>query len=243
MITRTTLAASALTLSLFLPCLQADPSTETASQVADFVSGYSTVIDLDHSSDGGIKVRAAVSDFSLMGECLSRGCTSFDGKIYASGNELTFTIAGRPVTVSHLQGSELETAAPDQPANTYELWAANFSESELGDPAADLDGDGLCNLVEYALGLDPSSPSKTPAATIETDRPGGQRLLTLRYALDSSRVDVRVEVQVSTDLSAGSWTNAGVEDDLLSNDGRFEHRVAKTPLNRDRQFLRLAVRR
>jgi hypothetical protein len=57
-------------------------------------------------------------------------------------------------------------------------------------PFADLDGDGLANVVEFALGLDPSQPLSAPVGAITSalNAGDGQNFLTITYVLDDNAV-------------------------------------------------------
>ena len=85
---------------------------------------------------------------------------------------------------------------------------ANFGTTEdAGDAAdaADPDQDGIANLAEYALGLDPNTAG-TLAANVEVDTAGGYLRLSVTRNPDAT--DVALAVEVSADLV--NW--ADVED-------------------------------
>ena len=67
----------------------------------------------------------------------------------------------------------------------------------------DTDGDGIFNLIEYALLLSPASPSQLPGAStfsyVEGDR------LRMFVPRDPARNDITTEVQAA-DSPAGPWT-------------------------------------
>jgi hypothetical protein len=67
---------------------------------------------------------------------------------------------------------------------------------------ADPDGDGILNIIEYALGENPWIPSTNafPAARIESDH------FTLRFHRNPSATDVNWEVQSSPGLMPSEWT-------------------------------------
>jgi hypothetical protein len=103
----------------------------------------------------------------------------------------------------------LFTSSSVQPS--YATWktTAGFSESDLASPSisgesADPDGDGLTNLMEYALG---GSPKVADAATIApaVDSDGSQ--IQISFHCDDSRKDLIYTVQSSTDLAPNSWTD------------------------------------
>lgn len=86
--------------------------------------------------------------------------------------------------------------------SAYEQWTMNQLEG-LGDPersapTADVDGDGLANLLEYAFALQPLFPD---AAPIVMETGDGRMALKFRRIADPS---LTYEVEASEDLS--SWT-------------------------------------
>ena len=66
---------------------------------------------------------------------------------------------------------------------------------------ADMDFDGLANLVEYALLLNPTQPN----AAFAVNSAGGQ--LVLSFQRDPARTDVTITIEASTDLAPLSWVD------------------------------------
>lgn len=89
--------------------------------------------------------------------------------------------------------------APPTPYMEWKMQLLTAAASDAGDP----DADGLCNLLEYALGSDPSVPS--PAAVPAPSVSGGR--LRLTYA--RPRSDVTYVVETSVDCR--TWTTSGVD--------------------------------
>jgi hypothetical protein len=138
-------------------------------------------------------------------------------------------------------------------SNDYAGWsarkelAAGIAAGSLADPASDFDGDGLSQLVEYALeglGFDPVQPDSSllPAAQID-----GQTLH-MRFVVNTSRSDVAVGAEASTDLR--NWYQAGdpgapggfADVGEIPVDGELEAREAVVPLARHAAvYLRLRV--
>jgi hypothetical protein len=126
-------------------------------------------------------------------------------------------------------------------------WRANFFTvveitAGLGDPTADPDFDGIVNLMEYALNLQPrisdiNSPN-LPRSAIETI--GGVRSLSFQYIRDLSRSGIVYGVEISGDL--GTWSAFTGQDILLDQTGTIETRKAYLPIIDPRKMLRLAVR-
>ncbi len=132
-------------------------------------------------------------------------------------------------------------------ALAYSDWQAeHFTAGEQTDltisgPAADPDGDGLNNLLEYAANLDPKVPDSTGFPSLGAD--GGA--LTLTYVRRKDVGDLAYTVDVSNDLQ--TW-NSGVsvtqETSVTALDARRDQvmvtdRTVLTGLTR--RFLRLRV--
>jgi len=126
-----------------------------------------------------------------------------------------------------------------------EAWRASyFSSSELADPnisgdAADPDGDGIPNLLEYALNEDPrvANLSIGPHALVMGN------LLTTTYTRRKAPMDVTYDLQVSSDV-AGGWTAAGIAEQVLADDGGLQTVRATDPAlvsANEKRFLKLKV--
>jgi hypothetical protein len=103
-------------------------------------------------------------------------------------------------------------------------------------PGADPDGDGVCNLLEYALGGDAGAADTglLPVVALQGDR------LTLTYVRDLWLRDVSWAVEWSTDLV--NWSAAGVGETVELATPDFERRRAEVAVaGRPRLFLRLGV--
>jgi hypothetical protein len=119
-------------------------------------------------------------------------------------------------------------------AGGYSSWQSQQSwnggnNTEMADP----DGDGITNLVEYALGLNPVSAGTTGLPVTNVSGPN----VTFTYTKDTSKTDVTYQVQSSPDL--GSWTN--VTSVRSGPPGTIETWVATVPQDTTKKFLRLQV--
>lgn len=125
--------------------------------------------------------------------------------------------------------------------DTPERWIA--SRPELGALGDDPDGDGLNNLLEFALDTDPLAPQPGAGVSVTTEH-GRTRLAFSRLTPPSG---LAYEIEASSDLltfepvDVGGW-----EEELLSDEGFRQHvgwlvpQDATTPPTR---FFRLHVRR
>lgn len=108
-----------------------------------------------------------------------------------------------------------------------------------GGPSLDPDGDGLSNLMEYALGLDPVLRSTLLAnAALNAGN--------LEYIYTRSKTaftgGIQFQVQWSETLEASSWSGSNVTEQVLSDDGTTQQVKATLPAGSGgRRFVRLRV--
>jgi hypothetical protein len=150
-------------------------------------------------------------------------------------------------------GPAMMVTVTPPPSPTFDDWASaletahGLAAGTLSDPDGDHDGDGRCNLLEYAFGGSPVSPAdpagRLPVARIE----GGE--LVLQYRVDTTLADLTV-VPVACPTMA-SWKSpgepgapAGFSEQLIATEGAIETREARlSPGSESRCFLRLRVSR
>jgi hypothetical protein len=134
----------------------------------------------------------------------------------------------------------------------YQLWQqANFTAAELASPAisgdtADPAGDGIPNLMKYALGLNPNVPSLSGLPVASIQNIGGTNYLTMSYDAVLYNTDISYTVQVSSDLvtwNSGPGFTAPVGPPVDNCDGTetwtVSDLVPSDPLTA--RFLRLQV--
>lgn len=121
---------------------------------------------------------------------------------------------------------------------------AERAEAAIGSLWADPDGDGLANLLEYALGLDPRTANVASAASIASViRLSGEQHLALSYERPAGGLpDVDYRVEVSRDLVSWSHAPADFTADIVALPGSRERVTARAiaPLE-PRLFIRLTV--
>ena len=190
------------------------------------------------------------------------GGTTSGGGNYATGSPVTVT--AQPASGYQFQswtdvGSTVSnTASYTFTASSNRSLIANFqmipqvawknqwfTSAELVDPSisgdnADPDGDGLPNLLEYALGLNPRVRSNPPALQTAADN----GVLSVTYVRSKSASDVNLVIESSTDLH--TW-NSGVmftnPPEVIADDGTNQtiRVTAPQPSSVSQTFLRLKV--
>jgi hypothetical protein len=120
---------------------------------------------------------------------------------------------------------------------SFASWATNNGlTGDASAATADPDGDGISNLVEYALGTDPLTPGSLPEPELSAN---GQ--LSLTFTRPANLPDVLYSVEASTDLT--TWTSIPL--DMLADGGSQTVRAtdSTTLSSTGRRFMRIRVSR
>ncbi|MCX6937957.1 MAG: RICIN domain-containing protein [Verrucomicrobia bacterium] len=166
-------------------------------------------------------------------------------------------LSGHTVTVSNgtliqqaaVRGSTGQIWTPGFPANyVYATWAtgtgASTAVTTLTTVTADNDGDGLANLVEYALATPPLAAGPGPALATATLTVNGTpaSYLTISFSRRVAASDLTLAVEYSGDLA--TWTSSAVlAASVPSSDGTTtETWRAPAPVGTTaRDFLRVLL--
>lgn len=162
-----------------------------------------------------------------------------------TGNKTFSVQLGTPSAATLADSSGLGTLT--SAATSWLQWqTGKFSEAELSSPsisgaAADPDRDGIVNLLEYALALEPKNPSTIGLPTVGSMQLSGKTYSTLNFTKPLALTDLTYTVQVSTDLQ--TWNSGPAwairSDDASSDQATF--RLVSALSEAPRQFLRLSV--
>lgn len=132
---------------------------------------------------------------------------------------VTFQVSGRVMGENTNSAStNITFAFHVLPLSPFEQWQATnwppaTPRSIIG-PAADPDGDGIPNLLEYALGLNPTNASRSglpTACIVESD---GQRYGALTFTQMKYATDVTCEVFATSSLPAPEWQMLNTIQDI-----------------------------
>ena len=129
----------------------------------------------------------------------------------------------------------------DKPADAWRFakFAANANNPTLAGDNADPDGDGMNNLMEYALNSNPQLADRALFPTVALA--GGT--LSLTYRKNLAATDLTYTVLQSSILTS-DWTVAPVAEEVISDDGNTRVIKASVPTSGAiRKFLRLQVTR
>jgi hypothetical protein len=132
------------------------------------------------------------------------------------------------------------------PFSAWQLaeFGTNASNPAISGDLADPDGDGIVNLLEYALNLNPKVAGVTGLPTAQTDPVCG--CLTLTYIQVISATDVVYAAEAAGD-PGGPWSTNGITQIVLGSDGIAQTNKASDAGNpiaaSGKRFMHLRVTR
>lgn len=171
------------------------------------------------STVGNLYVTYTVSGTAVSGTdytALSGNATILDGSSTATiaVNSLAAASNGSVVSVQVSANANYTVGAPSQAsvtisnpaANTFAAWQQQYFGAQAGSPsaaaAADFDHDGLANILEYALGTDPTVIQSAAAYTVAVT---GNRLKVSFNRVLQPDPKLTIQVSASNTLADGSW--------------------------------------
>lgn len=115
--------------------------------------------------------------------------------------------------------SEEDLATTWSPAEEWRFAEFGMIENDYeAADGADPDRDGITNTLERAFGGDPNQPDRSVLPAVDPSQPS----FSIVYQKAISANDLAFTVQKSTDLAAGSWTNATGTSHMISDDGTVQ---------------------
>jgi 1-phosphatidylinositol phosphodiesterase len=130
------------------------------------------------------------------------------------------------------------TLTPTQ-AWQFEYFGENAGNPGVAGDAADPDGDGMLNLLEYSLGTHPRAATAS-SISHEVMTVGGSRHLRMIIPKNSAATDLIYNVQATSDLSqSNTWSGAG----LVIETNTSSQLIVRDTVDGPRRFMRLQVSR
>jgi hypothetical protein len=123
----------------------------------------------------------------------------------------------------------------------YDAWLSGFVFAQGADKTAtgDPDGDGVANLVEYALGLNPTVASANPIQP-SLCTVNGSTYLQLSVNRNPAVTNVSIEgLSAGTLTDANAWSSATTVNDPSNTAAVFTVRDSVPIITADKRFLRL----
>jgi uncharacterized delta-60 repeat protein len=141
----------------------------------------------------------------------------WDTRAIAIGRNEKIWVAGGISSVNGLPTMGIARLHGD--VSTFPGWQAkHFSPQELANPeisgeGGNAAGDGMPNLLKYALGADPRQSAVGLLPTVAVSSQGGDRFCDFTFRRNLLAVDLSYEVGVSHDLE--SWDDSGAKLDQV----------------------------
>lgn len=153
-----------------------------------------------------------------------------------------------------LQQTGTSAALTFMPLTAQQLWQQQYfgldwNNSAIAGNQADPDNDGISNLVEWALGLNPTKSdavpwtASTPGLPVQTMLTiGGKGYLSLQVRRPTGRTGITYSAEVSSDLT--NWSAAVQEGTASANGDGSETVIFRDTIPRDqagKRFIRLKI--
>ena len=140
-------------------------------------------------------------------------------------------------------------------ASGFASWAASHGLAGAdATPVAIPNGDGIPNLVKYALLMTPGQNGSSGLPRAAMTGPSGNRSLTLSFRRDPSRNDISIVVEAQNELAAAwseiarstkgaGFTGLATVSEFVEADGVKSVTVQDIQVNASRRFMRIRVER
>ncbi|MBC7927404.1 MAG: fibronectin type III domain-containing protein [Bryobacteraceae bacterium] len=169
----------------------------------------------------------------------------------AEGTETVMATVSPSVAYTIGSNNQASVRIADSPFDAWRF--ENFSEAERSDPVrsgptGDANGNGLSNLLDYALLTEAQATASLAAPVVSTGGFGSQRFLQLAYRRNHAASDLEFVVELADPLDQNAWASG---DDLTTVVSTTDNgdgsdtvvvRENRTIGSNDSRFLRLKVK-
>ncbi|WP_395740027.1 fibronectin type III domain-containing protein [Prosthecobacter sp.] len=220
----TTLAASAIT------------STSVTLNGSIVANNSSTTVSFDYGTSASYGTNVAATPGTVTGSTTTGVSTNVTG--LAPGTTYHFRVNGTS-TAGTTNGTDLTFTT----LSSLQSWRQTYfgTTANTGNTAdnADYDKDGIPNLIEYALKLDPTTASKLTYTAVVN---GANFEYTYSRSTAAVNAGLIINVEWINTFASGSWSTAGVTQNILSDDGTTQQVKAVIPTNSaTAKYVRLSV--
>ncbi|MEI6034929.1 MAG: RHS repeat domain-containing protein [Verrucomicrobiae bacterium] len=165
--------------------------------------------------------------------------------VQSNGLVSSFSYDGEGNTIA-AQSSATDAGSGGGAGNGIADWWETQYFGAVGiDPLADPDGDGASNLLEYALGLNPTTSDYVGCLGQGTVSDAGNTYLSLSYSRpEPAPSGLSYTVEACAELAPSSWSSTGVVEMEITANATFQTITVRdaVPLNGSpRRFMRLKV--
>ncbi len=130
-------------------------------------------------------------------------------------------------------------ATPSLQEGWRQQWFGSAANTGGAADSYDYESDGISNLMEWAVGLDPTKTSVMPAVTKEN---GANLEYVYSRSVTAMNAGVGYFVEWSDTLPGTLWSVDGVTEEIVTNDGTIQQVKVIVPKGSgDRRFVRLRV--
>lgn len=176
----------------------------------------------------------------------SAGGTAFDiGELALAQDENTGCkwIQYIKITRSGSLNPEVDAVADVSPVPPYGRWQFThfpwMHNPVLEGDGVDADGDYIPNLLEYALGRDPTNAMPEAAFTTSWGRTNAQDYLLVHYTWATNAVDVGLAVERTDDLISPAWNTNGILQTASEPSNSLRFITSEVPAAAERGYVRM----
>jgi len=220
--------------------------TIVATRTGDTNNALTVYYDTGGTASNGLDYLAIPSSVTL-----SAGVASAEIVItpyadsLAEGNESArLSILPNPLLYAIGINTNATVTIADKPVDDWrwDNFGPDANNPAIAGDAADPDGDGIPNLAEYGMGLDPKTAGAIgqPTASVTND------YLTFSYRENKQATDVTYNVEACSNLASNSWSSTGLTELSRVDSNTFWYVTIRdnVPINSaTNRFMRLRITR
>ncbi|MEX1116947.1 MAG: autotransporter-associated beta strand repeat-containing protein [Akkermansiaceae bacterium] len=177
------------------------------------------------------------TDFTILNKTSAGAIT---GTFAGLPNHSVFTAAGYLWSITYTGGDGNDVVlhlATAQEQWRYQHFGTNANANTVAD-SFDANNDGESNLMEFATAQNPLASTLTTPSIVKN---GATLELTYTRSLAAMADNVTFTVEWCDDLTAGAWSDVGVSEQILSDNGTVQTVRASVAAVAARRFLHLEV--